>query len=140
MIVLHITLVFAAAAALLNFWLGMRIGRVRMAEKVLHGDGGNGLLMKRMRAQANFVEYTPFVLILTGVVEMALGSALWLWAIAALYILARIAHAIGMDADTPAKSRMIGIIVTFTVTIVLAVAALYAAYAGLTSAVAVDMV
>lgn len=140
MIVMHITLVFAAAAALLNFWLGIRIGRVRMAEKVLHGDGGNSLLMKRMRAQANFVEYTPFVLILTGAVELAMGSALWLWGVVATYILARIAHAIGMDSDLPAKTRMVGIIVTFTVTIALAVAALYAAYAGLTSAVAVDMV
>ncbi len=140
MIVMHITLVFAAAAALLNIWLSIRVMRLRMDEKVLHGDGGCSLLVKRMRAQSNFVEYTPFVLVLTGVVEMALGSALWLWGLVAAYILARIVHAIGMDSDLPAKTRMVGIMVTFTVTIVLAVAALYAAYAGLTSAVAVDMV
>nr|WP_206517638.1 MAPEG family protein [Sphingobium algorifonticola] len=138
--VMPVTLVFAAAAALLNLWLGIRIARVRMAEQVLHGDGGSSLLMKRMRAQANFVEYTPFLLVLAGVVEMALGSTMWLWIAVAAYIFGRIAHAFGMDSDQPAKTRMIGIMVTFTVTIVLTVAALYAAYAGLTRAVAVDMV
>src|SRR5690349_5026430 len=84
---LPITLTFAAAAALLNFWLAMRIGRLRMSEKVLHGDGDNTLLAKRIRAQANYVEYTPFVLILTGAVEGALGSASWLWVLSLLYIL-----------------------------------------------------
>jgi len=127
---LPITLTFAAAAALLNLWLAMRVGRLRMSEKVLHGDGGSERLLKRMRAQSNYVEYTPFVLILTGLVEMAWDSPTWLWILSLLYIIARVAHAFGMDANVPAKSRMFGIIVTFLAILTLSGAALYTVYTG----------
>ncbi|WP_336958776.1 MAPEG family protein [Sphingobium aquiterrae] len=127
---LPITLTFAAAAALFNIWLGMRVSRLRMQEKVLHGDGGSAPLMRRMRAQANFIEYTPFVLILCGLVEMALGSQDWLWGIALVYILARVAHAFGMDAAKPHWARAGGIMVTMLVMLALAIAALYASYSG----------
>lgn len=126
--VLPITLTFAAAAALLNIWLAMRVGRVRQSQKVLHGDGGNSFLIQRMRAQANFVEYTPFVLILTGVIELALGSQSWLWILVLLYIIARVLHAFGMDSNSLSKLRMVGIITTFLVTLILAATAVYAAY------------
>ncbi|AUW59244.1 GST-like protein [Sphingobium sp. SCG-1] len=127
---LPITLTFAAAAALLNFWLAMRVSRLRMSEKVLHGDGGSATLTKRMRAQANYVEYTPFILILTALIEMAWNSPTWLWVLSLIYIVARIAHAFGMDADHPAKTRMFGIIVTWMVVLTLSGAALYTVYAG----------
>lgn len=127
---LPITLTFAAAAALLNFWLAMRVSRLRMSEKVLHGDGGSATLTKRMRAQANYVEYTPFILILTALIEMAWNSPTWLWILSLIYIVARIAHAFGMDADQPAKTRMFGIIVTWMVVLTLSGAALYTVYAG----------
>ena len=54
-----------------------------------------------MRAQANFIEYTPFVLILIGLIELAEGSQLWLWIVGVVYILARIAHGFGMDRPRP---------------------------------------
>lgn len=110
--ILPITLTVAGAAALLNVWLGWRVGQRRLSEKVSIGDGGNEALTCRMRAHANFAEYTPFVLILIGLVELAGGTTAWLWAVGALYILARIAHAIGMDRPTPNPFRMAGIIVT----------------------------
>jgi uncharacterized membrane protein YecN with MAPEG domain len=128
---LPITLTLAAAATLLNIWLAIRVGRLRMSNKVLHGDGGCEPLIKRMRAQANFVEYTPFVLILFGLVELAIGPQTWLWLLALVYIIARIAHAFGMDHDTPHKARMIGITLTFATMIALAAAALYVAYGSM---------
>lgn len=125
---LPITLTLAAAAALLNIWLAMRIVRLRMANKVLHSDGGCEPLVRRMRAQANYVEYTPFILILFALVEMALGSHLWLWIAALVYVVARVLHAFGMDSEKPAKTRMVGIIATWIVMLILSGAALYAAY------------
>jgi hypothetical protein len=107
--ILPITLTMAGAAALLSLWLGWRVGQKRMSEKVLMGDGGNAALIARMRAQANFVEYTPFVLILIALIELADGTSLWLWAVGALYLLARIAHALGMDVQPPARSPLRGI-------------------------------
>ena len=73
---LPITLTFAAACALLNLWIATRCARIRISGKILHGDAGNTLLARRMRAHANFVEYTPIVLILflmAGLLERALG-------------------------------------------------------------------
>ncbi|HEV2569969.1 MAPEG family protein [Sphingomonas sp.] len=115
--ILPITLTMAGAAALLSLWLGWRVGQKRISEKVSIGDGGNAALIARMRAQANFVEYTPFVLILIGLIELADGTSLWLWAVGAIYLLARIAHAFGMDVQPPARSplRGVGIGVTMLV-------------------------
>ena len=126
---LEITLVIAAAAALLNIWLAMRVGRVRTAEKISVGDGGNELLTRRMRAQANFVEYTPFVLILLALVELSRGSNMWLWIVAILFVLGRILHAFGMDGRE--RLRMIGTVTTMLVMLGLAVYALVIAYSDL---------
>jgi hypothetical protein len=123
---LPITLTIAAAAALINIWLGVRIGAIRTKEKIFIGDGGHDPLVRRMRAQANYLENTPFVLILLGVVELAIGYQTWLWVVAAVYIFGRIAHAIGMDGVRAA--RMIGTIVTMLTLAILAFYALYLVY------------
>lgn len=125
---LPITLTIAAAAALVSLWLAVRVGRVRMAAKVLHGDGGNPLLIQRMRAQSNFVEYTPFVLILIGLIEAARGTHGWLWATGLVYILARIAHAFGMDRTDTNPWRGVGFAVTGAVLAGLALYALTIVY------------
>jgi uncharacterized membrane protein YecN with MAPEG domain len=121
---LPVTLTSAAAAALITMWLGMRVGRVRAAEKVSHGDGGVPLLTRRMRAQLNFVEYTPFVLILMAAIEIAGKGGQWLAIVSAVYMFARVAHGMGMDAESGSKGRMVGIMVTMLTLIGLA---LYAA-------------
>lgn len=107
-----ITLIFAGVAALVNLWLAIRCGRVRTAEKINHGDGGSVLLQRRMRAHLNFAENTPLVLVLILVLELSGTPPLWLAIAAALYIIARIAHGIGMDADSGSKARMFGTLVT----------------------------
>jgi uncharacterized membrane protein YecN with MAPEG domain len=124
--VLPITLTMAGAATLMNVWLARRVGQVRIAAKISVGDGGNEPLVRRMRAQANFVEYTPFFLILLGLIELAVGSAPWLWAVGALYILARLAHAFGMDGNT--RPRTIGILLTMLILVGLSVYALVIPY------------
>ena len=95
--ILPIALTTAGAAALVNFWLSWRIGEVRTAEKISIGDGGNPRLIARMRAQLNFAEYVPLVLILIGLIELARGTHLWLWIVAMLFILGRVTHPLGMD-------------------------------------------
>lgn len=110
-IMLPITLMTAGAAAILNLWLAMRTGAVRTKAKVSIGDGGNEMLIRRMRAHANFVEYAPFIIILIGLLEFTTGTSLWLWIASALFLLARVAHPLGMDG-LPA-GRMIGTLVTF---------------------------
>ncbi len=113
--ILPITLTIAGAAAILNLWLGWRVGQRRMSEKVSIGDGGNPAVIARMRAHANFVEYTPFVIILIGLIELGAGSTMWLWVVSVAYILARLAHAFGMDRPAPNPFRMVGILATMLV-------------------------
>jgi uncharacterized membrane protein YecN with MAPEG domain len=126
MIILPISLTIAAGAALLNLWLSVRVGRVRTKEKVFIGDGGNDLLTRRMRAHSNYVENTAFVLILLALVELGLGSSLWLWGVGALYLVGRILHALGMDGMM--WGRMIGTIITMLTQLGLALGALAIVY------------
>jgi hypothetical protein len=104
-----ITLLTAAAASLLNIWLGYRIAQHRHEFKVSVGDGGHEPLLRRMRAQANFIESAPFFLILLGGLELSGASGLGLALIAIIFILARIAHPYGMDGGPLARWRRIGI-------------------------------
>lgn len=136
---LPITLTFAAACALLNLWIATRCTRIRMSDKVLHGHDGNALLARRMRAHANFIEYTPIVLILLALIEMAVGASLWLWIAVLVYVVARVAHAFGMDADQPTVWRAGGILLTWVIMIGLSIAALTIAY-GATHAMPVPPV
>ncbi|MDE8654121.1 MAPEG family protein [Novosphingobium album (ex Liu et al. 2023)] len=121
--ILQTTLSLAAAAAMINLWLAIRIGRLRAAEKILHGDGGNPALMRRMRAQANFIEYTPIVLILIAAIEMTGKGGTWLAIVGSLYMLGRVLHGFGMDNPGPNPWRMIGVMATMLVMLGLAVVA-----------------
>ena len=129
MFFLPIALVTAGAAALLNFWLGLRVSRLRISEKILVGDGGNPRLLARMRAQLNFAEYAPLVLILIALIELARGTQAWLWGVALAFIVGRILHAFGMDGWRP--GRMIGIATTMLTMLGLAAYAVYLGYTGL---------
>ncbi|MBC9034556.1 MAPEG family protein [Sphingomonas sp. JC676] len=122
---LPVALTTTGAAALINLWLGVRVSRMRISEKVSVGDGGNPKLIARMRAQLNFAEYTPIVLILIALIEFGAGTQLWLWAAAALYLLGRLLHPIGMDGWMP--GRTVGIATTMIVMFGLGVYAVFLA-------------
>lgn len=121
--ILQTTLSLAAAGAVLNFWLALRTSMVRVGSKVWHGDGGNPILLQRMRAHANYVENTPFVLILIAVVEMTGKGGIWLAIVGAVYLLARVAHAFGMDKAEKSPLRAVGFLVTALTLLGLAVMA-----------------
>ncbi len=106
------TLSLAAAAAIINIWLTTRIGWLRMSGKILHGDGGDPLLSRRMRAQLNFAENVPLVLILIAAIEMTGKGGKWLAVAGAVFMLARLAHGLGMDLDRPNPLRAGGTMVT----------------------------
>jgi uncharacterized membrane protein YecN with MAPEG domain len=128
MTVLPVTLAAAAAAAVLNIWLSLRIGALRNALQVSVGDGGKESLQRRMRAQLNYVENTAFVLVLIAAIELAGKGSWWLAYVAAAYFLGRVAHGFGMDGGKAQVGRMIGTVVTLLVQLGLAiVAALVAA-------------
>lgn len=87
-----ITTLYAGALALVLMVLSIRVIQARGATKVFMGDGGNELMIRRMRGQANFVEYVPMALILLGLLEYR-GTAAWLLhALGATLLVARLLH------------------------------------------------
>jgi uncharacterized protein len=124
---LPVALTTTGAAAIINVWLGARVSLLRRADNVMMGDGGNPRILARMRAQANFAEYTPIVLILIALIEIeSITTPLWLWVVSAAYLLGRLLHARGMDGWI--AGRIIGIASTMVVTVGLAGYALFLAY------------
>lgn len=123
MIMLPVTLAAAAAAAVLNIWLGIRIGALRTSLKISVGDGGSEALQRRMRAQLNYVENTAFVVLLIAAIELAGKGSWWLAYVAAAYFLGRVAHGFGMDGGKAQVGRMVGTMVTMLVQLGLAVVA-----------------
>lgn len=113
--VLPVTLVIAAACGLLNIWLSVRVTQRRLAGKIMMGDGGDSLMTSRGRAHANFAEYAPFALVLIAAIEFARGPSPWLWGLGAVFVLARIAHPIGMDRPAPNPFRAGGFVGTIAV-------------------------
>lgn len=123
---LHITLLSAGIAALINLWLSVRCGRARIKGQIAHGDGGNVTLQRAMRAHSNFTEYAPIMLVLVFVLEIT-GHSGWLLGVAAgLFLVGRIFHAIGLDADKPGMPRLIGMLCTLPILLALAIAAILA--------------
>ena len=86
--ILATTLSLAAAAALINVWHFVRIVRVRLGDKIVHGDGGNEAMARRMRAHSNFIEHAPLFLILCGLIEATSKGGLWLAVAGGVFMLA----------------------------------------------------
>jgi uncharacterized membrane protein YecN with MAPEG domain len=75
-----------------------------------------------MRAQLNFAEYAPVVLILVALIEAARGYQLWLAVVAGIFVVGRVLHGLGMDGWRP--GRMAAMVCTAPVMIGLAIYAL----------------
>jgi uncharacterized membrane protein YecN with MAPEG domain len=131
MTILPITLLTTAAAVFLNIWLGWRIAEHRAEFKVSVGDGGHEPLLRRMRAQSNFIEQAPFFLILLGGLELAGGNRTALAAVALVFTLARVSHGIGMDGGPLHRWRALGISVSVLCSITLSVWAIVVAIGAL---------
>jgi uncharacterized membrane protein YecN with MAPEG domain len=118
------SLIIAVALAVINLWLSIRTGQARRTAKVSIGDGGNPLLVARMRAHANFVEYVPIALILMALIESNGGSSRILWLLGIALVIGRVLHPFGMERPSPNPFRIGGIMLTYLVTIALVVYAL----------------
>ena len=122
------TAIFAALLAiefiLLSGWVIMG----RLDKNALFGDANDSEFAKRIRTQANFAEYVPFAVLLIALLEARGGSHGLVITLLVILLIARLIHPIGMFA--PANSprqfgcRGGGIIATFVVTLIAAIALL----------------
>ena len=103
-------------------WLAAGVIRLRMSRGVSLGHGDDGDLLRAQRAHGNFIENAPLVLI--GMISMMqLGtSTLMLHLVGALFVLARLAHAVGIKQSGPAPlPRRIGTVLTLLIYLILIV-------------------
>jgi len=126
--ILPITMTIAGASAILHVWLSLRVSQLRRPLKIGIGDGGNEVLMRRIRAHGNFAENVPLFLILLGLLEFATGGSLWLWAAAILFVLARLLHVFGMDRPGANWMRVSGISISWAALLGLGLYAILLAY------------
>ncbi len=126
--ILPITLTIAGAAAILHVWLSLRVSLLRRPLKIGVGDGGNQVLLRRIRAHGNFAENVPLFLILLGLLEFATGGHLWLWGTAILFVLARLLHAFGMDRPGANWMRVAGVSISWAALLALGLYAILLAY------------
>ena len=128
----QITAVYAALLAVLLVVLSVRVVGVRRAKKgVSLGDGDDADLRGRIRAHANFTEYTPMALLLMAMAE-ALGAAgLIVHALGLALTAGRIAHAVAISpVRLDLLLRTIGMSLTFAVLIVAAACVLTLRFSG----------
>ena len=118
---LIVTPLVASALTLIFIRLSFSVIRLRRANRVGLGSGGNEELERAIRAQGNFAEYVPFGLILIACLELN-GAPWWLVCIPGVTLIAgRLIHAKGINEPPPNfRNRVLGMIFTINTLIALA--------------------
>ena len=124
-----VTALYAGLLAVLFVYLAARVIQLRREGRIAVGDGGNALLLRRMRVHANFAEYVPLALILMALAE-SLNTWAWLLHIFGAALLAgRISHAYGVSQlHERYVFRTTGMAITFTVIMATALACIAGAW------------
>jgi hypothetical protein len=94
-----VTPLYALPVAAIYLILWFRVSALRSAEGVSFGDGGNALLLQRIRQHGNCAEWSAFIIILMMLAEGMGAPALYLHISGALLLIGRIAHPFGLKAD-----------------------------------------
>ena len=94
--------------------LMFRVGQVRIGKKINMGDGGDKLMLSRIRAHGNFTENAPLTLL--GLVALAFLGAhpIALHIFGAAFFIGHILHAIGMSGKF-IMGRLVGTLTTLLV-------------------------
>ncbi|WP_170360299.1 MAPEG family protein [Ruegeria arenilitoris] len=120
---LSVTPIYAALLAILYVVLSAKVISQRRSDKISYGDGGNTAMLKVMRTHSNFVEYTPFALLLIAMVELQGASGLLLNLLGLALLTGRVMHAYGFGRSPQIVIlRQIGMLLTFTAILVAAIA------------------
>lgn len=116
---LSTTILYAGILGVMSIVLSAFAGSLRGKLKISVGDNGNQDLLLAVRRHANFTEYVPLALILIGCLEVNGVATNTIHAFGAALVFARIAHAVGLRADSiEGIGRLVGAAGTALVTVV----------------------
>jgi len=108
-----VTPLYAGVLALLFLVLSVRVVAVR--SRVSLGDGGDPIVLRRMRAHANFAEYVPLILLMMGMLELGHFSTTFLHAAGIVLVVARLLHGYALAFTQKFKfGRFWGTALTFS--------------------------
>lgn len=123
---LPVTSIAATVLGAMFIILSVRVVERRRSERIAVGTGSESLA-RAIRAHGNFAESVPLVLILLALAELNRAPAAWLAAVAATFVVGRIAHAFSLvrgeldrTGPNPTRFRVIGTALTFAVIALLA--------------------
>jgi hypothetical protein len=122
-----ITALWAGLLGILMLVLAARVVITRESEKVIFGDGGNVLMLQRIRVHGNFTEYVPMGLLLVLLLELNGASAVLLHSLGGSLFVARVLHAFGLSTTTGrSPGRFVGTVLTWLMLLVGSGLTLYA--------------
>ncbi|MEX3009532.1 MAPEG family protein [Hoeflea sp. TYP-13] len=113
------TIIFTGIFLLMHTALSITTSANRAKYDIDFGDGGNQAMHKAIRAQGNFVEYVPILLIAMGASEY-IGAPEWLiWTCGWVLVVSRMSHAAFMLGFAGKPARLVGAGLSFLLMIVL---------------------
>ena len=110
--------IYVALSAFILYKISVNVILERRKNKVSFGDDGNRTLMRRIRAQGNFIEYTPIFLIsLIGIEWIGYDKnipyyLIYVHSLGMIFIVGRILHTISLY-QKKISFRRIGMRITF---------------------------
>lgn len=123
-----VTPMYAGLLALLYLVLSYRVTQGR-GHGVSLGDGGDPVLLRRIRGHGNFAEYVPLILLMIGLLELGHFPAYVLHVLGLTLLIARILHGYALSFTESFKfGRYWGTALTFLLLLVCGVLCLYEAF------------
>ncbi len=120
---LPITAIYASFLALFLLILAVPVIKLRRGLRVGLGDGGHRSLQQAIRAHGNAAEFIPIFIILMAIYELNRAPAMALHIFGVAFLLARLAHAVGLYTSVGhSLGRASGVVGSFTVLVLLACA------------------
>ena len=102
-----ITLLYAGLLSLWLLVLSARVIAIR-SQGISLGDGGNPVLLRRIRAHGNFAEYVPMILVMMGFLEINHLSALWIHVFGTTLVIGRLLHGYALSFSESFKIGRVG--------------------------------
>ncbi len=110
----EITALYASLLGLLLVLLSLRVALYRKKNQIGIGTNGDTTLDRRIRVQANLIEYAPIALLLLYFCEIRGVSHIYIHLFGTVLVVARLLHAYGLNRSAGySLARFLGTLTTF---------------------------
>lgn len=108
----YVTAFFIGIFAMLQVPLTVIVGLRRGQTGIQFFDGGDAVLLRRMRAHANYTETVPITLLAMAAAELLRAPQWALWVGGASLLVGRVTHAVILIAKGWGLPRAVGMLLT----------------------------